>query len=151
MKLPLTTRRATIRLARALSAQLQLGDLVVLDGPVGIGKTFFIRAACRALGVPATVPITSPTFGLVHDYQARLPIVHTDLYRLDDAMDVERLGLRERRWQCVTFAEWGQAFLASLGGDALTITFRYDGDARHAEFLATGVRSAERLASLACD
>jgi tRNA threonylcarbamoyladenosine biosynthesis protein TsaE len=121
---PLPTRRATIRLARALSATLAPGDLVILSGDLGAGKTFFTRALARALGVSQNEPITSPTFTLMHEYAARVPITHADLYRLADEDELAQLGLRDRRGEgSVLIVEWGEPFEAALGGDALRIKF----------------------------
>ena len=148
MRVEIPTRRSTVQLARSLSAQLKVGDLVVLSGPLGVGKTFFIRAACRALGVSQAIAITSPTFGLVHDYEARVPIVHADLYRLDSADDVVRLGLSECRARSVIFVEWGEPYVEQLGGDALVVAFDYQEDARRADIHPTGPVAEERLATL---
>lgn len=158
MRIDLPTRRSTIRLARTLAPRIHAGDLVVLAGDLGAGKTFFARALCRALGVPAEVPVTSPTFTLVHELGGRLPIAHADLYRLgpDAAADPEgelgQLGLRDRRAEgAVLLAEWGEPFVEALGGDALVIRLRAAGggsEGRVAELSATGPRSAALLASL---
>lgn len=124
---PLPTRRATIRLARALAVSLQPGDLVILSGDLGAGKTFFTRALARALGVPSREPITSPTFTLLHEYDARVPITHADLYRVTDEDELVHLGLRDRRGEgAVLVVEWGEPFEAALGGDALHVRFDLD-------------------------
>lgn len=122
LDLPLPTRRATIRLARRVAAALLPGDLLILEGDLGAGKTFFSRALCRALGVPHEIPVTSPTFTLVHEHAGRLPIVHADLYRLADPEELHELGLQERRAEgAVLLIEWGRPYLEALGGDALRV------------------------------
>jgi len=141
--LPLPTRRATIRLARALATVLRPGDLVILSGDLGAGKTFFTRALSRALGVSPDEPITSPTFTLMHEYAARLPITHADLYRLADEDELGQLGLRDRRGEgAVLVVEWGKPFEAALGGDALRISFELEASgSRSVHIEATGQRS----------
>jgi tRNA threonylcarbamoyladenosine biosynthesis protein TsaE len=121
---PLPTRRATIRLAKRLAPAIEGGDLLVLAGDLGAGKTFFARALCRALSVPAEVRITSPTFTLVHEYRGRLPILHVDAYRLRDAAEMIELGVREQRAEgAAVIVEWGERYLVELGGDGLVLTF----------------------------
>jgi tRNA threonylcarbamoyladenosine biosynthesis protein TsaE len=147
---PLPTRRATIRLARALAAALGPGDLVILSGDLGAGKTFLTRALCRALGVPADEPITSPTFTLIHEHTARIPLAHADLYRLADEDELGHLGLRERRGEgAAVIVEWGAPFEAALGGDALHIAIAISvvGE-RSARIAASGPRSREVLSSM---
>jgi tRNA threonylcarbamoyladenosine biosynthesis protein TsaE len=122
VSVPLPTRRATTRLAARLAAAALGGDLVVLSGPLGAGKTFFVRALCRALGVPAEVPVTSPTFTLVHEHQGRLPIRHADVYRIGGEAELDELGLREQRAEgALLVVEWGAPYLEALGGDALLL------------------------------
>lgn len=119
----LPTRRSTIQLAGRLAGALQAGDLVVLAGGLGAGKTFFARALCRALGVPASIPVTSPTFTLVHEYEGKVPILHADLYRLTNAGELDELGLREQRAAgALLVVEWGEPYLEALGGDALLLS-----------------------------
>ncbi|MDI1443137.1 tRNA (adenosine(37)-N6)-threonylcarbamoyltransferase complex ATPase subunit type 1 TsaE [Polyangium sp. 6x1] len=146
---PLPTRRATIRLACAVAAALLPGDLLILSGDLGAGKTFFTRALCRALGVPSAEPITSPTFTLIHEHAGRLPIAHADLYRIGDEEELAQLGLRDRRGEgAVLVVEWGAPYAAALGGDALSVTFEVAADGtRRARLEAEGVRSAALLAS----
>lgn len=140
----LPTRRRTIQLARRLAPHIQASDLILLEGDLGAGKTFFARALCRALGVPPSLAVTSPTFTLVHEYDGRLPIAHADLYRLRDPAELPELGLRERRAEgVVLLVEWGGPYLGALGGDGLRIALKLSGQGnlRKAEFFATGPRS----------
>jgi tRNA threonylcarbamoyladenosine biosynthesis protein TsaE len=125
LTVPLPTRRSTIRLAAAAARHVEGGDLLGLSGGLGAGKTFFTRALCRALGVPPSEPVTSPTFTLVHEYQgARLAIVHADLYRLGGPEELAELGLRERRAEgALVIVEWAAPYLERLGGDAAAVTF----------------------------
>ncbi len=125
MKLP--SRRHTVRLGRAIADVLEPGDLVLLDGDLGAGKTFLARAIARGLGVGASVAIASPTFTLVQEYETpRGVLLHADLYRLRDAAsrettlrDVRRLGLAERRGEgAILVVEWSADLVDELGGDA---------------------------------
>jgi tRNA threonylcarbamoyladenosine biosynthesis protein TsaE len=141
---PLPTRRATVQLARRLGAALAGGDLVVLSGDLGAGKTFLSRAICRALGVPTEIPVTSPTFTLVHEYDGRLPLRHADLYRLGGEDELAQLGLREQRAEgAVLLVEWGAPYLAALGGDGLLLDIAVSPSGqREARLTSTGPRSA---------
>ncbi len=148
LAIALPTRRSTIRLARAVAAPLAPGDLVLLDGELGAGKTFFARALCRALGVAASLPITSPTFTLVHEHAGRLPIAHADLYRLRDPAELPELGLRERRAEgAIVVVEWGLPYEAALGGDALVVELALEarGFTRCARLSSTGPRGGALL------
>lgn len=151
----LPTRRSTIRLAQRLADHVQPADLILLEGDLGAGKTFFARALCRALGVPREVRVQSPTFTLVHEYAARLPIAHADLYRLRDPGELGDLGLRDRRADgALLIVEWGGPYLDALGGDGLRIALGVGaiaggGEGRTAQIIATGPRSA--ILARACD
>jgi tRNA threonylcarbamoyladenosine biosynthesis protein TsaE len=153
MQIALPTRRATVKLARALAKALQPGDLVILRGDLGAGKTFLARALCRSLGVPASVSITSPTFTLVHEHRGRVPIAHADAYRLRGAGELTELGLRERRGEgAIVLVEWGEPYIEELGGDALVIHLSHGEGGRTAQIQATGERSREVLVSVdRCD
>jgi tRNA threonylcarbamoyladenosine biosynthesis protein TsaE len=144
---PLATRRETLRLARSMALVLSSGDLVILTGELGAGKTFLVRGICRALGLPERIRVTSPTFTLVHEIETRPPLLHVDLYRLERAADVRQLGLTSRRdegWALLV--EWGEPFIAELGGDALIVTFT--AIPRSIRLASTGPRSASMLAQL---
>jgi len=118
----LRSRRDTERLGRAIGGRLAPGDLVVLSGELGAGKTALAGGIARGLGVADDVAITSPTFALVQEYEAaRGTLLHVDLHRLlgeKEQREIERLGLRERRGEgCVLVVEWGKDAIAWLGGD----------------------------------
>lgn len=148
-ELPLPTRRATIQLAKSLSEQLGPGDLLVLSGPLGAGKTFLARAICHALGVPRSQRVTSPTFSLVHEHSGRLAIAHADLYRLEREEQLLDLGLLHLRDEGrLLLVEWGEPFVNALGGDALIVKLELD--PRRATLLGTGPQSeAQAVAILA--
>ncbi|MEZ4294079.1 MAG: tRNA (adenosine(37)-N6)-threonylcarbamoyltransferase complex ATPase subunit type 1 TsaE [Polyangiaceae bacterium] len=142
MRVALPTRRATVHLAQRLAPALEPSDLVILKGDLGAGKTFFARALCRALGVPSSTRVTSPTFTLVHEYEARLSIRHADAYRIGDEDELAGLGLRDARGEgAVLLVEWGEPFVSALGGDALVLDFEA-APSRAVSVRATGPRSA---------
>ena len=93
-------------LASAIASLLAGGDVVVLTGDLGAGKTTFVQGAAKALGV--TDPVASPTFTLVRRYRGSRPVNHVDVYRLDRIQDVIDLGFEELLDpDGVTFVEWG--------------------------------------------
>src|SRR5689334_22809863 len=143
----LDSERATRALAERVAPHLEAGDLLVLTGPLGSGKTFFARALCRALGLPQRIRVPSPTFTLVHEHPTDPPVSHADLYRLRDENDVRGLGLDSQRDDGrVLLVEWGETYVSALGGDALVLELRMG--PRRASFRATGPRSSAILAAL---
>jgi tRNA threonylcarbamoyladenosine biosynthesis protein TsaE len=147
--LPLPTRRATRRLGLTLGRVVQPGDLVILEGDLGAGKTFLVRALARGLGIPETTPIQSPTFALVHEHVAgRIPLVHADLYRLGEVDELVELGLSERLEDAAVIVEWGERFVEALGGDAVWIQLGLAEQGRTARLSARGPRGTALLARL---
>jgi tRNA threonylcarbamoyladenosine biosynthesis protein TsaE len=146
---PLPSKSATSRLAADLAPLLRGGDLLLLEGPLGAGKTFFARALLRSLGLDADERVTSPTFTLVNEYDTQPRLLHSDLYRLsDDLRGVRELGLLEQRDDgALLVVEWGRAFEQLLGGDALVLTLGRQ--PRTATFSATGARAQQLLEALA--
>jgi len=138
VELRLASRRDTTRLGVRLAAALAPGDLVLLAGDLGAGKTFLARSLARALGVPADLAIASPTFTLVQEYETpRGVLLHADLYRLRDEdrakteLEIRRLGLAERRAEgAIVVVEWGEGYEKALGGDlALLLSLTHEGTA----------------------
>ncbi|MET0414204.1 MAG: tRNA (adenosine(37)-N6)-threonylcarbamoyltransferase complex ATPase subunit type 1 TsaE [Polyangiaceae bacterium] len=135
----LATRRATRRFGAALAASLRPGDLLVLEGELGAGKTFLTRAIARGLGVPSAVPVTSPTFTLLNEYATPVPLVHADLYRLGEADELIELGLLDRIGRdVIAIVEWGDRFSEALGARGLWIWLTYEDEGRSARVQARG-------------
>ena len=118
-ELPLADREATLALGRRLGAVARAGDVVLLDGPLGAGKTVLVRGLAQGLG--STAEVASPTFVLVRQYGGRLNLVHADLYRLDDPRDVDRLGLLEMTDDAVLVVEWPERAPALAAAAALRL------------------------------
>ena len=114
----------TQALAAELAALAEPGDLIVLAGDLGAGKTAFVQGFGRGLGV--TEPITSPTFTLAQQYEGRLLVHHLDVYRLDQLGEVAELGLGELLDDGgVVLIEWGDAILPVLPNDYLEVRLVY--------------------------
>lgn len=147
LHIDLPTRRSTQKLAQRLAATLAESDLVILTGPLGSGKTFLVRALCRALGLPPAQRVTSPTFTLVQEHDTVPPLSHADLYRLTGPEQLRELGLDAQRDDGrVLLVEWGEPYIELLGGDALVLSFALD--PRRVVVSATGRRSRAILAEL---
>jgi tRNA threonylcarbamoyladenosine biosynthesis protein TsaE len=117
----------TEALGARVAARLRPGDVVVIAGEVGAGKTTLIRGACRALGVEG--PVTSPTFTIGQRYDdGRLPISHLDLYRLE-SLDGEDPALLDDYLgpEGVAFVEWPAVGIERLGRPALEIRLAHAG------------------------
>ena len=117
----------TLAIAAAISGVSRSGDLIVLAGEMGAGKTAFAKGFGAALGV--TEPITSPTFTLVHSYDAgKLTLHHADIYRLSTHNEVSDLALAELlEYDGIVLVEWGDVVAGSLG-DHLLVQLDHDPD-----------------------
>lgn len=134
----LNSPEATRAFGAAFAAALRGGDVLLLDGELGAGKTTFTQGLASALGIPDDV--LSPTFALMSEYRGgRLPLLHVDAYRLSSAAEADQLGLDEyldNGWALVV--EWAANIRGALPADTLEILFEYDGDARLARLRGNG-------------
>jgi tRNA threonylcarbamoyladenosine biosynthesis protein TsaE len=120
----------TEALGARIAKTLQAGDVVVLSGELGTGKTTLVRGACRALGI--VDPVTSPTFTIGQRYGGgRLPVSHLDLYRLQ-SLEGEDPALLEDylRPEGVAFVEWPAAGEGRIGRPALAVRLAHAGEER---------------------
>jgi tRNA threonylcarbamoyladenosine biosynthesis protein TsaE len=143
----LPTATDTQALGRALADLLRPGDLVVLAGPLGAGKTALTQGIGAGLGVPG--PVTSPTFVLARVHRGgRLPLVHVDAYRLGSMADVDDLDLDATAEEAVTVVEWGHGLVEQLADEHLVVELdRRDDDVRTARLVPAGPGWEQRLDS----
>ncbi len=158
MELRTTSVAATHAVAAVIAALARPGDLLVLAGEMGSGKTAFAQGFGRALGV--TEPITSPTFTLVHSYDSgRVMLHHADLYRLDRMAEVADLALGELlEDRAVVLVEWGDVIANGLGPYLEVRLLHLDGDvdeeldqARRIELRSVGKQWVSRWERLEAD
>ena len=140
----------TTRVARAVADLLEPGDVVLLSGDLGAGKTAFAKGLGAGLGV--TEPVVSPTFTLAREYPGRVRMVHTDVYRLDRVQELLDLGLDELAADdAVLVVEWGDVVADAFALERLELRLDLvDGhpDARHLTVTTCGAGWERRCAAL---
>lgn len=136
-------------MGQTLGKQLEAGDVVVLVGELGAGKTHFTRGLAMGLGVSDPYLVTSPTFVLMNQYQGRCVIRHYDLYRIEGS-DLYSLGFQDLRESGVSILEWGEKADPALLKDHLRIEFSITGEnSRQMAFKGVGERSGKIIAKMA--
>lgn len=116
-----------------LAAVVRPGDLIALSGPLGAGKTSIARGLLAALGLEGEAP--SPSFAIVQPYdppEVAFPVLHVDLYRIDDPSEVEELGLDEARADSLLVVEWPELGGVDRWTDALVLTLAVRADGSRA-------------------
>jgi tRNA threonylcarbamoyladenosine biosynthesis protein TsaE len=142
---PLADLNATAALAKLIAGALQPGDAVALEGDLGAGKTALARAILRALGVTEAIP--SPTFTLVQEYPtARFPVRHFDLYRIENASELNELALDEALSEGAALIEWPDRMRALPQG-SLRVRLDIMGDGARRAMISGPARWAGVFAS----
>lgn len=141
-----TSTEATMKIAAKLASLLQPGDVITLEGDLGVGKTTFTKGLAQGLGVNRMV--TSPTFTIVKEYEGRLPLYHMDVYRLEDSD--EDIGFLEYfNGTGVTVIEWAQFIEEFLPSERLDVVIIYKNEhTRELQFKANGDHYEEIIKTL---
>ena len=130
-------------LGQKIGKQLKAGDLILLNGPLGAGKTALTQGIGAALGIS---DVTSPTFVISRTHKGSLPLIHVDVYRLQEsgnaAIYLDDLDLDSARESAVTVIEWGGAESARLSDERLEIDIDRSEEARAVTYRAIGPRWA---------
>jgi tRNA threonylcarbamoyladenosine biosynthesis protein TsaE len=120
----------TADVGRTLASKLVAGSVLLLVGDLGAGKTALVRGLAEGLGVPPE-DVSSPTFTLMQEYRGgRVPLIHVDLYRLNDAREIDELGLEELGLDSVLAIEWAEKLPRRIA-DAIEVRIDHgEGDER---------------------
>jgi tRNA threonylcarbamoyladenosine biosynthesis protein TsaE len=138
----------TQRLGARLGALCTGGEIILLGGDLGAGKTVFAKGIAEGLGVSERV--TSPTFAIIREYLGRLPLAHVDLYRLDGSEAAVNTGLEDYlRADGVTVVEWASRAEGLFGDDHVRVCLRYLSETkRSVRFSPSGQSSRELVGRL---
>jgi tRNA threonylcarbamoyladenosine biosynthesis protein TsaE len=117
----------TVEAGRQLAPSLGADSVVLLLGDLGAGKTAFVRGLAEGLGAPPA-DVSSPTFTLIQEYRSgRIPLLHVDLYRLNNPQEVEELGLEELGNGAVVAIEWAEKLPRTPPG-AISVSIEHEGE-----------------------
>jgi tRNA threonylcarbamoyladenosine biosynthesis protein TsaE len=125
----------TIELAASFALQLNEGDIIILNGNLGAGKTFFIKNAVKALGGNN---VNSPTFALINEYESKFKIYHFDFYRINEIVELYDIGFNDylNDPEAIIFIEWGDLYPEILPKKKIVIEIKLKEDFSR-EFLFT--------------
>ena len=126
IEIPTMSAAETQAVGRRLAGLLRPGDIVLLSGRLGSGKTVFAAGVAEGLGVDEAV--TSPSFVLVHEHQGFLPLIHADVYRLGSSAEFDDLELPAAASDGALLIEWGNAVSGSVPADHLVVEIRIESE-----------------------
>lgn len=148
----ITTRSVdeTQKLGEIIGTAVPGGTVLTLTGDLGSGKTAFVQGLARGLEVPDDYYITSPSYTLINEYPGRYPLIHVDLYRISDPMEMEDIGLYEiLRNSGIVAIEWADRIEQKLLPDPITIHFEIkDDDTRKICITADDLKNADLLRNI---
>lgn len=146
----LSSLQSTEYLGAVIGRVAEPGDIITLAGTLGAGKTALTQAIGRGLGLDPSIYITSPTFGLLHEYQARIPLYHFDFYRLGSEEEIDSLGFPEYFYgHGLTVIEWPERLGSLMPEERLHIELVISGDdSRKAHLYAHGEIWQKKVADI---
>lgn len=148
VEVPCGTPAHTMAVGRRLAGLLWAGDVVLIEGELGVGKTTFVAGLAEGLGVEE--PITSPTFILMRTYPGLLALTHADVYRVETLAEIEDLELTEAARDGVLVVEWGTAIEQWMPPDHLVVRIAFQGDdTRTIELIPHGLWKSRPLQEVA--
>jgi tRNA threonylcarbamoyladenosine biosynthesis protein TsaE len=135
----IATPEAMQALGKRIGAELRVGDVVALIGPLGAGKTELTKGIAAAFGIEE---VTSPTFVIARSYRSNPPLIHMDAYRLlagaNPLFELEDLDLDAEK--AITVIEWGGELVEKISSDYLEVHINRDSDVREVSFVGHGAR-----------
>ena len=149
-KLELNSKAKTLAFGDSLGQFLKGGDVLALTGDLGVGKTLLTQGIAQGLGIPSE-QVSSPTFSLIQVYESHVPVIHADLYRLEDPAAIRQLGLEDYLTpKNIVIIEWADRFYQGLPPDYLEIHLEHGHTemARDMTLQGTGPRSTQIVTTL---
>ena len=140
----------TQSLGQTLGAAIRQAIIIALSGDLGSGKTAFVQGLAKGLDVSAAYYITSPTFTLINEYPGRHPLYHVDLYRIENASELEEIGLHEiLQKNAVIVIEWAERLSAEILSGYLELRLKIIGEnTRQIDIFAYGHKAGNLLKAL---
>ena len=133
--------KETENIARSFAKELKGGEVICLNGDLGVGKTAFVQGLVKALGV--TEPISSPTFTIVNCYEGDMPIYHFDVYRIEDCDEMYEIGFEEYIYSNgITLIEWSEKIWEILPKNRIEIVISKDYD-KHDDYRTISIERNE--------